>query len=254
MEHLRWIGFAAFFLSSLVIGLRLIVLARRTGKLPEFLIGISVLGLGPFGFGLSMLAYVLASSSLALSATLMGSALLAMTIGAMSQYLFAWMVFRRDALWARGVVWLAISLLLAGYVGDLVENGLVNRRSSGVWFWLGAGMRAAGLGWSALESLRYHRTMRRRMQLGLADPVVTESFRLWGIGMGSAFAGSLLAIVLRVVTGYSVAQLPVLNLAISLLGLVAAIAMWLAFLPTPAYLRWVQARGRRASALPSAPR
>ena len=77
MEHLRWIGFGAFFASSLVVGVRLLLLARQTGKLPEFLIGIGVLGIGPFGYGLSMLAFVLASHSLALSATLMGSALLA---------------------------------------------------------------------------------------------------------------------------------------------------------------------------------
>ncbi len=253
MEYLRWIGFGAFFASSLVIGVRLLLLARRTGKLPEFLIGIGVLGIGPFGFGLSMLAFVLASHSLALSATLMGSALLAGSIGAISQYLFAWMVFRRDASWARGVVWMAIALLLAGYIGDMLENGLVNRRNAGAWFCLGAVMRTAGLGWCALESLRYHRIMRRRAALGLVDPVVSESFRLWGVGAGAAFTGSLLAIGVRALTGHGVAQTPILNLALSLLGLIAAVAMWLAFLPTPAYLRWVESRGRRAAALPSAP-
>ena len=114
-------------------------------------------------------------------------------------------------------------------------------------------MRTSGLGWSALESLRYHRIMRRRMQLGLADPVVTESFRLWGLGAGAAFAGSLLGLAARALTGHGAAEFPILNLVLSLLGLVAAIAMWLAFLPTPAYLRFVEARGRRAGALPSAP-
>jgi len=253
LEHLRWIGFGAFFASSLVIGVRLLLLARQTGKLPEFLIGIGVLGIGPFGYGLSMLAFVLASHSLTLSATLMGSALLATSIGAISQYLFVWTVFRGDATWARAVIWMAITLLLVGYVGDLVENGLVNRQNSGTWFWLGAVMRMSGLGWSALESLRYHRIMRRRMRLGLADPVVTESFRLWGLGTGAAFSGSLLALGTRALTGHGAAEFLILNLVVSLLGLVAAIAMWLAFLPTPAYLRFVEARGRRAGALPSAP-
>jgi len=253
VEHLRWIGFGAFFASSLVIGVRLLVLARRTGKLPEFLISIGVLGIGPFGYGLSILAFVLASHSLALSATLMGSALLATSIGAISQYLFVWTVFRRDAPWARAVIWMAIALLLAGYVGDLVENGLVNRQNSGAWFWLGAVMRTSGLGWSALESLRYHRIMRARMRLGLADPVVTESFRLWGLGAGAAFSGLLLGLGTRALTGRGAAEFPIPNLVLSLLGLVAAIAMWLAFLPTPAYLRFVESRSRRAGALPSAP-
>lgn len=253
MEHLRWIGFGAFFASALVIGVRLLLLARQTGKLPEFLIGIGVLGIGPFGYGLSMLAFALASHSLALSATLMGSALLAASIGAISQYLFAWTVFRRDARWARAVVWIAIALLLAGYVGDLLENGLVNRRNAGAWFWLGATMRTAAMGWSAFESLRYHAIMRRRTLLGLADPVVTESFRLWGLGAGAAFAGSVCGMATRLLTGHGAAHFPLLNLGLSLLGLIAAIAMWLAFLPPPAYQRFVEARGRRAGAVPSAP-
>ncbi len=253
MEYLRWIGFGAFFASSTMIGVRLLLLARKSGKLPEFLIGISVLGIGPFGYGLSMLAFNLASHSLVLSATLMGSALLAMSIGSIAQYLFVWTVFRRTAVWARALFWMAVTLLLIGYVGDLVENGLVNRRNSGGWFWLGAMMRLSGLGWCALEALRYHRIMRRRLQLGLADPVVTESFRLWGLGAGAAFSGSLLAAGVRLLTGYGAAEIPTLNLVVSLFGLIAAIAMWLAFLPTPAYLRFVESRGRRAGALPSAP-
>jgi hypothetical protein len=253
VEQLRWIGFGAFFLSSLVIGVRLLVLARRTGKLPEFLIGVGVLCLGPFGYGLAMLAFALASHSLALSATLMGTSLLANSIGAISQYLFAGTVFRRDAAWAWALVWIAIALLLAGYVGDLVENGLVNRRNAGAWFWLSASVRATGLGWSAFESLRYHRIMRRRTQLGLADPVVTESFRLWGLGTSAALAGSLVALAASSLTDYAVSSTPVLGLLLSLLGLIAAIAMWLAFLPPAAWLRRVEARGRRASALQSAP-
>ena len=253
MEHLRWIGFGAFFVSSLVIGGRLVLLARRTGQIPEFLIGVAALGLGPFGYGLSMLAFALASRSLALSATLMGSALLAMNVGAIAQFLFVWTVFRRDSRWAKAVIWTAIVLLISAYAGDLIENGLVNRRNDGFWFWLGSATRTSVLGWSALESLRYHRVVRHRVRLGLADPVVAGSFLLWGVGSGAAFAGALVGHVTRILTGHGVTGFPLVNLVVSLLGLVAAVSLWLAFLPTPTYLRFVESRGRRAGALPSAP-
>jgi predicted membrane chloride channel (bestrophin family) len=59
--------------------------------------------------------------------------------------------------------------------------------------------------------------------------------------------------VTRTLTGHGAAEIPVLNLILSLLGLVAAVAMWLAFLPPAAYQRFVEARNRRAAALPSAP-
>jgi hypothetical protein len=253
VEHLRWIGFGAFFVSSLVIGLRLLLLARRTGKFPEFLIGIAVLCLGPLGYGLSMLAFALASHSLTLSATLMGSSLLAANLGAIAQFLFAWTVFRRGARWAQAAVCAAIGLLLAAYVGDMLETGLVNRRPAGMWFWLGSLARSAAIGWTAIESLRYHRIMRTRARLGLADPVVAQSFLLWGVGCGAAFSGALVGHTTRILTGSGVAAFAALNLIVSLHGLVAAIAMWLAFLPPPAYLRRIGARSRRGTAVTSAP-
>jgi hypothetical protein len=252
VEHARWIGFGAFFVSSLVIGLRLLVLARRTGQIPELLIGVSVLCLGPLGYGLSLLAVALASGSLALSATLMGTGLLAVTIGAISEYLFIGFVFRRDSRWARVLITMAIALLLVCYVGDLAFNGLVNRRNVGLWWWVGSLLRSSALGWGAIESLRYYRVMRRRVQLGLADPVVAGSFLMWGVGSAAGFAGALLGHGARLLFHAEPAGVPALILVISMLGLVAAIAMWLAFLPTPGYLRFVEARSRRHGAVPSA--
>jgi hypothetical protein len=253
LDHLRWIGFGAFFVSSLVIGLRLLLLARRTGALPEFLIGVSVLCIGPLGYGLSMLAFGLAGSSLTLSATLMGSALLAMNLGAIAQLLFAATVFRPGSRWAQAVVLGAIALLCASYVGDLLENGLVNRRSGGGWFWIGSLTRTAAIGWGAVESLRYHRILRTRARLGLADPVVTHSFLLWGVGCSAAFLGACVGHTTRILTGGGVTEIPVLSLLVSLTGLVAAVSMWLAFLPPPAYRRAVETRARRAAAVPSPP-
>ncbi len=60
MEYALAIGFGSFLVASLVVGLRLVLLSRRTGQLPELLIGVGVLGIGPLGFGLSMIAMGLA--------------------------------------------------------------------------------------------------------------------------------------------------------------------------------------------------
>jgi hypothetical protein len=251
VEHLRWIGFGAFFVSSLVIGGRLLRLARRSGQLPELLIAIGVLGFGPFGYGLSMLAFALASHSLALSATLMGSSLLASNIGAFAEYLFVGTVFRRGSRLAWSVIGVASALLVAAYVGDIVVGGLVNRRNTGAWYWLGTLTRVFGLWWCSVESLRYHRLLRRRERLGLADPAVTDRLLLWGLGSGAAAAGSAVGLTTRLLTGHSTAEYPIVNLAVSALGLVAAVAMWIAFLPPAAYLRVVARRGRTSGAVPS---
>jgi hypothetical protein len=244
MEELRWIGFGTFFAVSLVIGVRLLLLARRTGEMPELLIGLAVLGIGPLGYGFSMLGFATLGRSTITSATLQGSGFVAVFIGAAAQYLFVWYVFRRQARWARPLVYAAIVLMATAYVADISENGLANRPFVSFWFWGSMCLRLLVMAWSSVESLLYWRRMRRRLRLGLADPVVTNRFLLWGVGSGAAFLGYALGFAVLAITGISTSQTPSFNLIISLHGLVAAIAMWLAFQPPAFYRRFIEGRAR----------
>jgi hypothetical protein len=244
MEDLRWIGFGAFFVVSLVIGVRLLLLARRTGELPELLIGLAVLGIGPLGYGLSMLALAASGQSTITSATLQGSSFVAVFIGAGAQYLFVWYVFCRQARWARPLVYTAIALLAVAHAGDILENGLLMRRDGSSWFWCGMVLRLFAMAWLSIESLVYWSRMRRRLRLGLADPVVTNRFLLWGLGSSAAFFGSALGFLVIALTGINSSRIPSLNLIVSLHGLVAAITWWFAFQPPAAYVRWIQDRAR----------
>jgi hypothetical protein len=247
MEYALALGFGSFLLASLAVGVRLLLLARRTGQIPELLIGIGVLGIGPLGFGLSMVA-TLSGRSTILGATLIGCSFLALFIGAASQYLFAWYVFRLRDSWARPLCFAAVLLLAASYAGDILENGLINRDRGGIWFWLGMTLRVGVLGWNAGESFAYWARMRRRLRIGLADPVVTNRFLLWGTGSGAAFLGSFIGAVVIALTGFSTSRGPVMGLVLSLHGAVAAVAMWLAFLPPARYRRWIEQRSRPGDA------
>jgi hypothetical protein len=84
--------------------------------------------------------------------------------------------------------------------------------------------------------------MRRRLRLGLADPAVTNRFLLWGIGAGSAGVGSAVGIVASIVQGPPTDGFSWVMLSSSLHGLVAAVAMWLAFLPPAAYVKMIVRR------------
>jgi hypothetical protein len=254
MEDLRWIGFGTFFVVSLVTGVRLLLLARRTGELPELLIGVAVLGIGPFGFGLSILASAAAGHSTITGATLQGSAFVAIFIGSAAQCLFVWYVFRRQAVWARPLVYAMIAMLATAYAMDILENGLVNRSHDGFWYRAGMFLRLLVMAWSSVESLLYWSRLRRRLRLGLVDPVVTNRFLLWGVSSAAAFFGSGLIFVVATLTGVDPNQIPSLTLIASLHGLVAAIAMWLAFQPPAAYVRWIHGRARpHANAAPRQP-
>ena len=234
MEILRWIGFGAFFVSSLAIGIRLLQFARRTAQIPELLIGVSVLCIGPIGYGLSMLAFAFRGSSTVLSATLQGSSFVALFVGAASQYLFVWYVYRRTSRWGRPVVFAAITLMALSYAGDLMMNGLVDRIQGGIAHTLGQLVRLLGFAWNSFESLRMGWTLRQRAQLGLADPILSHRFLFWGVGAGAAFTGTLIHTVVRAATGGSAMELPVASLIISVCGLTAACCMWMAFHPPSA--------------------
>ncbi len=98
--------------------------------------------------------------------------------------------------------------------------------------------------WGSAEALVYWRKMRRRLRLGLADPVVTNRFFLWGLGAGAAGLGTAIGMVAQLVTGLPPLQMPWITLSSSLHGLTAAVALWLAFVPNQAYLRFIEARAR----------
>jgi hypothetical protein len=84
--------------------------------------------------------------------------------------------------------------------------------------------------------------MQRRARVGLGDPVVANRFLLWAIGAGMAGAGSLVGTLVGLVLGQPLGQLPVLTLTLSCFGMTSACALWLAFAPPEAYLRWVRRR------------
>ena len=248
METLRWIGFGAFLVPSLVIGIRLLLLAKRTGQIPELLVGIAVLGIGPLGYGFSILAFLTAGRAAILSATLWGSGFLAVFIGAAALYLFVWYVFRRQQRWVRPVVLFTLALLALSHMSNILHNTLVNRTSGGPGFWVGMLLGMLALAWSSLESLRYWVLMRRRLRFGLADPVVTNRFFLWGAGSGAAFLGMLLLAVIMIISGIGAMKTPLVNMIVSVHGLAAAVAMWLVFQPPAAYLRIIESRSRRRTA------
>ena len=115
----------------------------------------------------------------------------------------------------------------------------------------GAGIMMAGIVgtnlWVSWEPLRYHVMMRRRLKLGLAEPIVVDRFLLWGVGSASR----LVLVLFGVGSALWVRHLePSTALTFSkwvlggtsICGLIASVAYWLAFHPTPAYQRWVERR------------
>jgi hypothetical protein len=95
----------------------------------------------------------------------------------------------------------------------------------------------------ALESLRYQRLMKKREKLGLADPVVTNRFGIWGF---AAAASSLLTLALGIImvrsNGLQLGADTLGSGIISATGIVNTIGWWLTFMPPAAYTSWIKGR------------
>lgn len=242
MERLTWIGFGVFVAVSAAVGVRLLLLWRRTRGLPELFIATGVLGIGPCGFAFSVFSALLVERAPLASQALWGVALFAMNLGGVATALFTWTVFRRGRRWALGVVVASAALFAGTFLADGVLHGFVfpgdvhGTPGLLVSEWTRIGV----LAWGAAEALRYYAVMRRRDALGMGDPVVRNRLLLWGVGIGAAAWGSLVGTVVPLVAGVPALDMPAVQLSSSLHGLAAAVAMWLAFLPPRRYLRWVE--------------
>jgi hypothetical protein len=250
---------------SLVIGLRLVRLSGGVAGRPELWLAVFFL-LGSFlGMGLSMVVYMgWADPGLALSPVLTlplnAGYLLGVNLGMSAIYVFTWKTFRRDAPWARRLALAGISVLLGGFaaIGAIEGFGVVV--IPGPAYWVTWAVRCSAFLWLAIESFAYWRVLRKRLVLGLAEPLVTNRFMLWAIWASATFANGWSDVLARVLyvraVGNSdafVAEVarPYIVTTLSFtstIGLVAAVTLFLTFFPTRSYRRLIERRAARFDA------
>ena len=238
MEFLAQIGGAAYCVVALLIGLRLMRLWARTRQLPELLIGSAVLLLAGLGYPLSALARELPGLGVAGRELLGAAAGLLAVVGVTANTGFTWVLFRRDAGWAK-------ALLAAVGAGAAILFGAQSLRggwAAGSLFWGSLPLAITlSFGWAFVECGRYHRMLRRRLRLGMADPVVTNRFGLYAGATGLAVLTNGVGWVffhmkLEMLTH------PVGGPLLFVLGTSSSVTMMLAFLPPRSYLAWVRGR------------
>ena len=242
LESFVGVGFLAFFIASSVVGVRLLLLWRRTRELPELLIGLGVLGIGPVGFGFITVGELCVAGAPGLARVLIGTGLAAMSVGSGAKYVFNWRVYHPQNRVLRTLVVIACLLLAFCFAWEYADTGFRTLVRPPRSYFLRIGLQVGCLLWGSGEALRYWDRMRRRVRLLLADPVVSNRFLLWGLGAGAAGFGSAVGGFMQWWTQLPPIELPWVMLSSSLHGLAAAVAMWLAFVPNASYTRWVRAR------------
>jgi hypothetical protein len=241
---------AAFFLAA-----HLLRRARRRRDLAPFLLGLNLLFAMGFGYLLcsaGMAAALLGEAPApGLVSLLLGTGYGATIVGLVAALVFQWRVFKPNERWPAALGAGFAFVMGLGWAGAAATGALATGRYEGVWIWLlNAAMLATNL-WVGIEPLVYHAKLRRRVPLGLAEPLVADRFLLWGLGSLARAAmlalGPLSVPVLDRLEGDSRLVFSALVLmAASGLGLATSVAYWLTFNPTAGYARWVERRYRPA--------
>ncbi len=241
MQLISFFCLGVFGVVSLAVGLRLLLLASRTRQLPEFLIGISlltggVLGRAPIALGASVDSL---PEALRVGLYMGGRFMLVICCAAIG--MLAWRVFQRDQAWARGFFLLLLAALaIYSAVHIFVTSpGVPLYLDFGSW--VGVVSQTGAFVWASWEALRYCRMLRRRISLGLADPVVANRIALWGVASGLIGFLFLLNPAAKALAGIAPENLGLLLLQ-SLVGLIVAVCVALAFFPPRAYLQWIGSR------------
>ena len=242
MGLLAALGGGAFVLACLVLGARLLVLAAKTRELPELCIGAGLFLMGGVGYPLMMVARFYTGLDDGAREAVAVAHLLCSLTGNIAVCVFNWRVFRPESLVAKSLTIIVAGSLAGLFLAQGLGPGFLAfaQKSAGAWTHA-TYLTSFAYAWAGMESLRYFRMMSKRQLLGLADPIVTDRFRLWAIGTLAAVVISAVGIAFRAL-GLDFQGSGFGGITIGTLGLVTAVCFWLAFLPAASYRRRVAAR------------
>jgi len=225
-------------LVSMVVGVRLLLLARRTRMIPELVMGVSSLGVG-VGSALVVQGSALLEAQAQYASAVFIAGVTGTSLGALFLGLGVWKIFRAREQWALWPV-VASAVVLAGSLISLVFNDAPGRSpAEQPAYFAGFAIRLAMYVWLAVESIAYGRVLQRRVRIGLADPLMASRFFCWGASGTTAFGGYL---VYFACAWQGIAPPPLVSVGLGLIGLVTAGAMWLAFFPPAFYAGWIGCR------------
>jgi hypothetical protein len=236
------IGGLSFILASFVTGARLLLVARRTRQLPELTLGLGLFLMGGLGYPLTLLGEFGTFLPDDARAGFIAGNQLSSVIGLPLLVYFTARVFRPESAAARTLVWL-IGLTFVGMYGfraatyGFAPVALGGEKVPTVHSIL----TLVCLGWAGLESLFYHLQLRKRVRLGLADPILANRMLLWAVGMLCAMMLTGISTLFSTL-GIAFDQTTPGILTIGIMGTTSAASVWFAFFPPAAYVKWIRAR------------
>ncbi|MCG8592450.1 MAG: hypothetical protein MJE66_24425 [Proteobacteria bacterium] len=235
----------AFGTLGIAIGIRLLALARRTGGAPERRLGLGIMLTSGCGYMVMVIAAMLgeiapdrANLSYAYALWLLGA--FCHNLGVLAILAFILSVFRPHETWAKGLAGTMGAVLWLSAGADLLSGH--PPLNYGPYYWWTLSVTGTYQLWMSAESLRHYAQGRRRLALGLAQPLVVNRFLLWGLAslMGTAAIWSV-NVPGILTAGEAVMADPATQLSLvvtAAFGMLTVSLYWLTFFPP----RWYRKR------------
>lgn len=242
MQHFGQLALILTCLIALYVGARTLWIWRRTRHVAEFAIGWNVLGIAIGGVILTALS-VARGDAAPTASILYAIGLLGMVVHIAALYVGTWKIFRGGARWPLGIV--TAATLVAGFwmVHTLVSPGITAWRSVMLLT-----VRDLGMVWAAFEGFRYSGMLRKRVALGLAEPIVAHRIWLWAVGAALQVIVLSLDLGTWFATGAFLMASPLGLFLAAGLGLIGAWAIAFAFFPPSAYVKFISRQSEPTAA------
>jgi hypothetical protein len=230
-----------WYLSALYVGGRLLWLGFRRENPPARWIGTYLFA--AMGLGSILISIPLWKTTPMTTAdrTVMALGFLVTVLGNVGILTFTRRVFRRESKGATAYAFAVTAILVCGALGHGVTTHF-DRSLSGAFAVVYLSGTILTNGWASVESLLYYGLMRKRVKVGLVQPLEANRFLLWGSGAGAAalmlFSTTLEQQLPRVLSPADIVAVRNFTLPLmSVLGLTCAGSYLFAFFPAAWYVQ-----------------
>jgi len=238
VEENATIGELIASLVYLVAGVRLIRLSCRSQERPERILGASLLLMG-LGSLLYSIAELIDLESLWVPLNFSGR--LVYVVAFVLVAVFTRRVFRSEQRWGHGIVCATVLLFASGVGGAAASGDWVGFTPSSGWYWLEWVGYGVPVTWTAIEAMREHLQARRRVRVGLCEPLVCNRMLLWAVFGALQMASNLVSLGQYAAYEHEGVFTAGWDALYSAVSISALLMMWVAFFPPAFYQRWINA-------------
>lgn len=231
----------AYCIAALIVGVRLVRLARRTRELPELLIGSSFLSGAMISYPATLVARLLVPETSALAWPLAAAGSIGVAVATVCVLVAWWRIYHPASSWGPSVVSAWTALIAVCLVVELRQSAAVLASVANPWLPLRLVVQGGAFAAMAWSGFRYHSLLRRRMRIGLADPVVANRIWLWNLAASGVTLQCVYLLAVPYLSRFYDAG-AVAPAFYGILGVIIALCITQAFYPSQAYLQKIRER------------